>query len=115
MTKVQAANMISQLPIIPLLCKSEKVKAETKPESATMKPMMTTTMTAAPQQDIPEMLQLSELKRVTATEPRVTPPVPVDVDAGEVDQQKNKALKQRRLTHIIATYCQEKETRWNKK
>ena len=70
--------MISQLPIVPFLGKSEKVKAEMKPESATMKPMMTT-MTVAPQQDNPEMPHVSELERVTATELRVTPPVPVDV------------------------------------
>ena len=52
---------------------------------------MTTTMTVAPQQDIPEMPHVSELERVTATstEPRVTPPVPVDVDAGEVDLEKD--------------------------
>ena len=88
MMKVQAVNVISRLPIVPFLGKSEKVKAETK--SGTMKPMMTT-MTAAPQQDIPEMPRVSELERVTATstEPKVTPPVPVDVDAGEVDLEKD--------------------------
>ena len=91
MTKVQAVSVISQLPIVPFLGKSEKVKAETKPESATMEPMMTTTMTAAPQQDILEMPHVSELERVTATstEQRATPPVPVDVDAGEVDLEKD--------------------------
>ena len=88
MTKVQAANVISQLPIIPFLGKSEKVKAEMKPESATMEPMTTTT-TVAPQQDILEMPCVSELERVTATEPRVTPPVSVDVDAGEVDLERD--------------------------
>ena len=50
---------------------------------------MTTTMTVAPQQDIPEMLCVSEPERVTATEPRVTPPVPVEVVTGEVDLEKD--------------------------
>ena len=37
------------------------------------------------------MPHVSGLKRVTATstEPRATPPVPVDVDAGEVDLEKD--------------------------
>ena len=99
MTKVQAVNMISWLPIIPFLGKSEKVKAETKPESATMKPMMTTTMTVALQQDIPEMLCVSEPERVTATELRVTPPVPVDVDTGEVDLEKDAETSKKTFEH----------------
>ena len=91
MTKVQAVRVISRLPIVPFLCKSERIKAEMKPESGTTEPMMTTTMTAAPQQDISEMPCVSEPERVTATstEPRVTPQVPVDVDAGEVDLEKD--------------------------
>ena len=91
MTKVQATNVISRLPIVPFLGKSEKVKAEKKSESGTTEPMMTTTMTVAPQQDILEMPCVTKLERVTATstEPRVTPPVPVDVDAGEMDLEKD--------------------------
>ena len=91
MTKVQAASMISQPPIILFLGKGERVKAEMKPESGTTEPMMTTTMTVAPQQDILEMPRVSEPERVnaTSTELRVTPPVPVDVDAGEVDLEKD--------------------------
>ena len=38
MTKVQAASVISRLPVIPFLGKKEKVKAETKPEMGTMEP-----------------------------------------------------------------------------
>ena len=53
MTKVQAVSVISWLPIVPFLGKSE-VKAEMRPESATTE-TTTTTVTAAPQQDIPEM------------------------------------------------------------
>ena len=48
MMKVQAASVISRLPIILFLGKSKGVKAEMKPESGTMEPMMTTTMTVAP-------------------------------------------------------------------
>ena len=59
MTKVQAANVISRLPIIPFLGKSEKVKAEMKSESVTME-TTTTTVTEAPQLDISEMPHVSE-------------------------------------------------------
>ena len=38
MTKVQAASVISRLPVIPFLGKKEKVKVETKPEMGTTKP-----------------------------------------------------------------------------
>ena len=40
------------------------------------------------------MLRVSEPERVsaTSTEPRVTPPVPVDVDAGEVDLEKDAEM-----------------------
>ena len=38
LTKVQAASLISRLPVIPFLGKKEKVKVETKPEMGTMKP-----------------------------------------------------------------------------
>ena len=38
MTKVQAASVISRLPVIPFLGKKEKVKAETKPEMGTTEP-----------------------------------------------------------------------------
>ena len=75
MTKVQAGNVISRLPIVPFLGKGEKVKMETKPESATTEPK-TTTRTVALQQDIPETPCVSEPERVTTTELRVTPPVP---------------------------------------
>ena len=87
-TKVQAVSVISWLHIILFLGKSEKVKAEMKSESATME-TMTTTVTVAPQPDIPEMPHVSELERVTATELRVTPLVPVDVDAGDVHLEKD--------------------------
>ena len=88
MMKVQAVNVISRLPIVPFLGKSEKVKAEMKTESATME-TTTTTVTAALQPDIPEMPRVSEPERVTATKSRLTPPVPVDVDAGEVGLEKD--------------------------
>ena len=94
MTKVRAANVISWLPIILFLDKSEKVKAEMKSESATME-TTTTTVTAAPQPNIPEMPCVSELERVTAAKLRVTPPVPVDVDAGEVDFEKDAATSKK--------------------
>ena len=38
MTKVQAASVISRLPVILFLGKKEKVKVETKPETDTMEP-----------------------------------------------------------------------------
>ena len=68
-----------------------------KPESGTTEPMMTTTMTAAPQQGISETPCVSEPERVTATstELRVTPPVPVDVDAGEVDLEKDAEMSKK--------------------
>ena len=89
MTEVQAVNVISRLPIILFLGKGEKVKAAAKPESATAEPTTTTTTTVAPQQDNPEMPCVSELERVTATEPGVTPLVPVNVDAGEIDLERD--------------------------
>ena len=59
--------------------------------------MMTTTMIVVPQQDILEMPHVSEQERVTATstELRVTPPVPVDVDAGEVDLEKDVEMSKK--------------------
>ena len=51
MTKVQAASVISRLPIVPFLGKKEKVKVETKPEMDTTEP----TTTVAPQLENPEM------------------------------------------------------------
>ena len=50
MTKVQAASVISRLPVIPFLGKKEKVKAETKPEMGTTGPMP----------EVPETSQVSE-------------------------------------------------------
>ena len=38
MTKVQAASVISRLPVIPFLGKKEKVKADTKPKMGTTEP-----------------------------------------------------------------------------
>ena len=54
MTKVQAASVISRLPVIPFLDKKEKVKAETKPEMGTTEPP-----SEAPR--VPEMSQVSEV------------------------------------------------------
>ena len=56
MTKVQAASVVSRLPIVPFMGKKEKVKVETKPEMGTMEP---TTM-AAPQLENPEVPQVPE-------------------------------------------------------
>ena len=58
MTKVQAASVISRLPIMPFLGKVEKVKLETKPEMGIMKPM-----SEVPQ--VPETSQTSEAPRVS--------------------------------------------------
>ena len=93
MTKVQAVSVISRLPIVPFLGKSEKIKTEMKSESATME--TTTTVTVAPQPDILEMPCVSEPERVTATKLRVTPPVPVDVDTGEVDLEKDAEMSKK--------------------
>ena len=57
MTKVQAASVISRLPIVPFLHKKEKVKAEIKSEMDTTEP----TTTAAPQLENPEMPQVTEM------------------------------------------------------
>ena len=87
----KAVSVISRLPIIPFVGKSEEVKTEVKPESSRTEPTMTTTMTAAPQRDILEMLCVSELERVTATstELRMTSQIPADVDTGEVNLEKD--------------------------
>ena len=53
MTRVQAASVISRLPVMPFLGKVEKVKSETKLEMGITKPM-----SKAPQ--VPETLQMSE-------------------------------------------------------
>ena len=57
MTKVQAASVISRLPVIPFLGKKEKVKVETKLEMGTMGPI-----SEAPR--VPEMSQVSEAPQV---------------------------------------------------
>ena len=57
MTKVQVANVISRLPIVPFLDKKKKVKAKTKPEMDTMEPI---TM-VAPQLENPEVAQVPEI------------------------------------------------------
>ena len=53
MTKVQAASVISRLPVIPFLGKKEKVNSEMKPEMGTME-----LTSEVPQ--VPEMSQTSE-------------------------------------------------------
>ena len=60
MTKVQAASVISRLPIMPFLGKVEKVKSEMKPEMGIMLQML-----EAPQ--VPEMSQTSEVPQVPGT------------------------------------------------
>ena len=41
------------------------------------------------------MPHVTELDRVTATESRITPPVQVDVDAGEVDLDKDVEISKK--------------------
>ena len=60
MTKVQAASVISRLPVIPFLSKKEKVKLELKQEMGTME-----SMSEAPQ--VPGMSQTSEVPQVPGT------------------------------------------------
>ena len=57
MTKVQAASVISRLPVIPFLNKKEKVKSEMKQEMGT-----TESTSEVPQ--VPETSQTSEAPRV---------------------------------------------------
>ena len=57
MTKVQAANVISRLPIMPFLGKVEKVKSEMKPEMG-----ITSQTSEAPQ--VPPTSQTSEVPQV---------------------------------------------------
>ena len=99
MTKVQAASVISRLPIVPFLGKKEKVKADTKAEMDTTEP---TTM-APPKLEnpevppvtemprVPEMPQVSEQEReITRTvEPQVTPSTSGRTDVGEVNLEKD--------------------------
>ena len=54
MTKVQAASVISRLPVIPFLGKKEKVKVEKKPEMDT-----TESTTEVPQ--VPEAPQVPDM------------------------------------------------------
>ena len=61
MTEMQAASVISRLPIVPFLSKKEKVKVETKSEMDTTEP---TTM-VAPQLENTEMPRVSEAPPVT--------------------------------------------------
>ena len=84
MTKVQSVNVVSWLPIIPFLGKSEKVKVEAKPESDTMEPMTTVT----PQWDNLEMLELERVTSMT-TEPWVTQLTPERVDTEEVNLERD--------------------------
>ena len=72
MTKVQAASVISRLPVIPFLGKKEKVKSQMKQEIGTMEPMSeaprvpeTSQMSEAPQ--VAETSQTSEASRVPET------------------------------------------------
>ena len=53
-TKVQAANVISRLPVLPILGKKEKVKSEMKLEVGTTEPT-----SEAPQ--VPQTSQTSEV------------------------------------------------------
>ena len=57
MTKVQAANVISRLPIMPFLGKVEKVKSEMKSEMG-----ITSQMSEVPR--VQEMSQMSEAPQV---------------------------------------------------
>ena len=57
MTKVQAANVISRLPIMPFLGKVEKVKSEMKPEMGIMSQMS----------EVPQVQQASEVPQVQQT------------------------------------------------
>ena len=80
MTKVQAASVISRLPVIPYPGKKEKVKAETKPEMGTTEP--TTEMSQVPEtSQVPEMSQVSETSRVSEA-----PRVPRTSQVSEVPQ-----------------------------
>ena len=69
MTKVQAANIISWLPIMPFLGKIEKVKSETKPEmgimSQTSEAPRVPQMSEAPQ--VPQTSQMLEVPLVPET------------------------------------------------
>ena len=58
MTKVQAASVISRLPVLPFLGKKENVKAETKPEMGTTEPP-----SEVPR--VPEMSQVSETSQIS--------------------------------------------------
>ena len=59
-TKVQEANVIGRLPVIPFLGKKEKVKAQTKPEMGITEPTT----------EAPRVLEVSQVSEVPQ-EPRV--------------------------------------------
>ena len=72
MTKVQAASVISKLPIMRFLGKVEKVKLETKPEMGITKPMseapqVPETLRTSEVPQVPEMSQMSEVPQVPET------------------------------------------------
>ena len=92
MTKVQAASVISRLPVIPFLGKKEKVKLETKQEMSTMEstsgvppvPEMSQTSEVPP---VPEMSRTTEAPRVP--EPQVTPTTTKRAEAEEIDLERD--------------------------
>ena len=73
MTKTQATNVISRLPIIPFMGNGAPVKTVTKTESRKSEPTMTTTttMTATTQETTTRMTGVAEQERTTDVQ--VTP------------------------------------------
>ena len=83
MSKTQAANVISRLPIIPYMGKNMPIKMVTKMEPGKSKPVATTvTMTTTSVQiSASEMTTLTEQERITETlvTPKTQPVVELDI------------------------------------
>ena len=84
MTKTQAANVISRLPIIPFMGKGAPVKAETKtePRKSESTVTMTTIMTATTQETPTRTMGMAEQERTAEIPitPRMPPVVEVDMN-----------------------------------
>ena len=84
MTKIQVANIIGRLPIIPFIGKGAPVKTETKAEPRKSEPTvtMTTMMTATTQESATRMTGMAEQERTTKVPitPGMPPVVKVDTN-----------------------------------
>ena len=95
MTKIQAANVIGQLPIIPFVGKSRPVKVEMKAEPRKSEPTMTK-ITAVSQEVITEAPNITRPEETTVVQfsLRMSPVTETSVGTIEVDIEKDAEVPQ---------------------